>query len=137
MIKLASLALFALVCSVPVAQAAPSKAIFKGSYDGIASLETVTGQDLFYSPLRLNISKTGLITGTAFREEVLYKVTGKIGKVTVQYGRSYVGKASGTFSDGTKWTANVNAAKGLTAYNTILGKGTQGAYSGRLSLTKQ
>jgi hypothetical protein len=138
MFKLASLALFALVSSVPLAQAAaPSKAVFKGNYDGICQLETVTGESIFYSPLRFKISKTGIITGTAYndRTKVLSNVTGKINKVRVQYKVSY-GKASGKFSDGTTWTAEVTAAKAFTT-KAISGNATQGAYSGRISLTSR
>ena len=137
MFKLASFALFALVSSLPLAQAAaPSKAIFKGNYDGYCKLETVTGDSIYYSPLRFKISKVGLITGTAYNYDtkILHKVTGKINKVTVQFGRTYVGKASGKFADGTKWTADVNATKGLP-YKFVNGKGRQGAFTGGLSMT--
>lgn len=139
MFKLASFALFALVSSLPLGQAAaPSKAIFAGNYDGICQIETVTGDSIFYSPLRFKISKTGLITGTAYNDKtkILSKVTGKINKVTVQYGMSYIGKASGKLSDGTKWAGNVNAVKGI-ADKYISGKASQGAYSGSISLTNQ
>jgi hypothetical protein len=139
MFKLASLALFALVSSVPLAQAAaPSKAVFKGNYDGICELETVTGQSIFYSPLRFKISKTGVITGTAYndRTKVLGNVTGKINKVTVQYKTLYVGKASGKFADGTTWTAKVNATKGITE-KYITGNAKQGAYTGTVTLTSR
>jgi hypothetical protein len=139
MFKLASLALFALVSSLPLAQAAaPSKAIFAGNYDGYCKIETATGASIFYSPLRFKISKTGIITGTAnnYDTKVLGSVTGKINKVTVKYKKSFVGKASGKFSDGTKWTAEVNALKGTTA-KYITGNASQGAYSGSISLTNR
>ena len=139
MFKLASFALFALVSSLPLAQAAaPSKAVFKGNYDGIARLETVTGESFSYSPLRFKISKVGVITGTAYNSKsmVLSKVTGKINKVTVKYGISFVGKAFGKFSDGTKWTAEVSAQRGQTG-KTISGNARQGAYSGRIIMTNQ
>ncbi len=135
MFKLASLALFALACSVPVATAAsPSKTVFKGNYSGNAVLETVTGESIFYSPLRFKISKTGFITGTAYHDGVLSQVTGTISKVTVQYQTLYTGKAAGKFSDGTKWTAEVTALKGQSG-KYITGKGRKGSYSGSLSLT--
>jgi hypothetical protein len=137
MFKLASLALLALVCSAPLATAAsPSKTIFKGEYNGIATLETVTGDRIFYSPLRFKITKTGSIKGTAYNDatKVLSKVTGSINKVTVQYGRLYTGKAVGRFADGTKWTAEITALKGQTG-KTISGKARNGAYSGSISMT--
>ena len=137
MFKLASLALLALVCSVPLAAAAsPSKTVFKGQYNGVATLETVTGESIFYSPLRFNISKTGSITGTAYNDttKVLSKVTGTVNKVTVRYGNLYIGRAAGKFSNGTKWTAEITALKGQTG-KTISGKARQGAYSGSISMT--
>lgn len=137
MLKLTSLAVLAFLCSGPMTFAAsPSKTVFKGEYNGIATLETVTGDSIFYSPLRFKISKTGSITGTAYNDtsKVLSKVTGTINKVTVRYGSLYVGKAAGKFSNGTKWTAEITALKGQTG-KTISGKARQGAYSGSISMT--
>jgi hypothetical protein len=139
MFKLASLALFALASSLPMAHAAaPSKAIFKGNYDGVCKLEAVAGKSIVYSPLRFKISKTGLITGTASNDKskVLSQVTGKIDKVTVQNKTLYSGKASGKFSDGTSWTAQVNADKGSSA-KYISVKCKQGAYTGSARLVNR
>lgn len=137
MFKHASFALFALVSSVPLVQAAaPAKAILAGNYNGIASLETVTGDSLFYSPLRFKISKTGMITGTAYNDttKVLSKVTGSVKKVSVSYGNYYIGKAVGKFSNGTTWTAEITAMKGQSG-KTLSGKARQGAYSGSITMT--
>lgn len=139
MFKLASFALFALVSSVPLTQAAaPFNAVFAGNYDGIATLKTVTGDSLYYSPLRFKINKVGVITGTAYndRTKVLNKVTGKINKVTVQYGMIYTGKAAGKFADGTKWTAELNNVKGQSG-KIISGNARKGAFTGTISLTNK
>jgi hypothetical protein len=135
MFKLAALAL---VYLAPFATAAsPYKAVFAGNYGGAATLETVTGEELEYNPLRLKISKLGLITGTAYDEgtENLHKITGKINKVTVQYGL-FIGKASGKFADGTTWTAEVNARKG-SSIKLISGNARQGAFTGTITLTNR
>ncbi len=127
--------LFALVLTMLPAHSS-SKAIFKGNYNGIASLETATGDRLFYSPVRFKISNSGQITGTAYNDDTqsLLRVSGSIKKVNSMFGIRFIGKASGTFSDGTKWTAEIEANKGVTA-KAIRGKARQGDYSGTLSLT--
>ena len=136
MFKSLAAALFALVLTVVPALAEPSKKIFAGSYDGIAEITNKIGDSVFYSPVRFKISKQGVITGTAYRDDTdkLLTVNGSIGKVTSLFNISFTGKASGTFSDGTKWTAEVEAQKGATAKG-IRGKARKGAYSGTLSLT--
>jgi len=136
MIKLITASLFALVLSVNAAEAAPSKKIFKGNYDGIANLQNVTGDRIFYSTVRFKIDANGKITGTAYRDSTakVYKVTGSINKVKDLFGIRFLGKAAGTFSDGTKWNAEVEANKGVSA-KIIRGKARKGAYSGDLSLT--
>jgi len=136
MIKLITASLFALVVSVSSVEAAPSKKIFKGNYDGIAVLENVTGDRIFYSTVRFKIDTNGKITGTAYRDSTakVYTVKGSITKVKVLFGIRFLGKASGTFSDGAKWTAEVEANKGVSA-KIIKGKARKGAYSGDLSLT--
>ena len=50
------------------------------------------------------INKAATITGTAHNQKsgVISSVKGAIGKVTVQFGNGYTGKAIGSFSDGTK-----------------------------------
>lgn len=136
MIKLITASLFALVVSVSSVEAAPSKKIFKGNYDGIAVLENVTGDRIFYSTVRFKIDTNGKITGTAYRDSTakVYTVKGSITKVKVLFGIRFLGKASGTFSDGAKWNAEVEANKGVSA-KIIKGKARKGAYSGDLSLT--
>ena len=129
-------AILALFLMLSVAQAGNSKKIFKSNYDGIADLENVVGDSIFYSPVRFKVSKTGKITGTAFNTttQKLVKVTGSIGKVKKTYGILYVGKASGKFSDGTRWKAEVQAQKGVTG-KVIQGKVRRGQFSGSLTLT--
>ncbi len=136
MIRYLTTAILALVISVTAVRADSTKAIFRGKYDGIADLQNVVGDRQFYSPVRFNISKTGVITGTAYFSDTkkLYKVKGSIGKVTSMFGIRFIGKASGTFSDGTKWTANVEAQKGV-AGKIVQGKARKGKYSGSLTLT--
>lgn len=136
MFKLITAALFTLILSITSVHAGPSKKIFAGKYDGITSLENVKGDTIFYSPVRMKITKTGVITGTAYRDATgkVYKVKGKINKVKVLFGIRYLGKASGTFSDGTKWTAEVEANKGVSA-KIIRGKGKKGSFTGSVSLT--
>ncbi len=135
MFKFITAALFALVLTILPAHAG-SKKIFRGKFDGIASLENVVGDRIFYSPVRFSISKTGKITGTAYNDQTqqLLKVSGTIKKVKSLFGIRFIGNASGTFSDGTKWTAEVEANKGVSA-KIISGKARKGAYSGTLSLT--
>ena len=135
MFKLITASLFALVISAATVEASPSKKIFKGDYDGAALLENAVGDNIIYSPVRFKISIAGVVTGTAYNSvtEKLLKVNGTIGKVTVKSGIDYRGKISGTFSDGTKWKAEVSTLKGLP-YKTILGKATKGSYSGELAL---
>lgn len=136
MFKLITAALFTLVLSISSVHASPSKKIFAGNYDGIAKLENVTGDYIFFSPVRFKISKLGVITGTAYNDDTgkLLKVKGKINKVKSLFGIRFIGKASGTFSNGTKWTADVEAQKGQSG-KIISGKAKRGAYSGTLSLT--
>ena len=118
------------------ALAAPSKKIFAGSYDGITEIRNDTGDTIFYSPVRFKIRRDGTITGTAKNHDTgkLLKVRGSIGKVTSLFGIRFTGKAAGTFSDGTKWNAEVEAMKGVSAKG-IRGKARRGGYSGALSLT--
>lgn len=137
MFKLITAALFTLVLSISSVHAGgPSKAIFAGKYDGIAQLENVKGDSIFYSPVRFKITKKGVITGTAYHEDSdkVLKVKGKIGKVTSLFNIQFTGKASGTFSDGTKWTAEIEAQKGVSS-KIVRGKARKGVYSGPLSLT--
>lgn len=136
MFKIITSALFALVFTLAPAQAAPSKKIFAGNYNGIAELQNVTGDRIFYSPVRMKINKSGVITGTAYSGATskLLTVQGSITKVTSLFGISYIGKASGTFSDGAKWTAEVEAQKGLSAKG-IRGHVRKKGYTGSLSLT--
>lgn len=128
--------LFALVVSILPAAAASPKAIFAGKYDGITLMENVVGDRIFYSPVRFKISKSGVITGTAYNDDTakLLTVKGSIGKVTSLFGVRFIGKASGTFSDGTKWTVEIEAQKGASG-RVISGKARKGAYSGSVSLT--
>lgn len=136
MFKLITAALFALIVTVLPAHAAPSKAVFRGNYDGIASLETVTGARLFYSPVRFKIDRAGRITGTAYNTNTqkLLKVSGSIVKVKSLFGIRFLGTATGKFSDGAKWSAEVEANKGVSA-KIISGKARKGGYTGSLSLT--
>lgn len=136
MIKIFTAALFALVVAVLPAQAGPSKKIFSGNYDGIAQLENIVGDRIFYSPVRMKIGKTGKITGTAYNDDTqqVLKVTGSITKVKSLFGIRFIGKAAGKFSDGTKWSAEVEAQKGATG-KIISGKVRRKGYSGSLSLT--
>jgi hypothetical protein len=112
------------------------KKIFAGNYDGIAELENKLGDTRFYSPVRFKITKDGAITGTAksYQTGKLLTVKGSIGKVNDQFGVRFIGKASGTFSDGTTWNAEVEAMKGVSAKG-IRGKARRDGYSGTLSLT--
>ena len=136
MIKIITVALFSLVIAAIPAQAGPSKKIFAGNYDGIASLENIVGDRIFYSPVRMKISKTGKITGTAYNGDTqqILKVTGSITKVKSLFGIRFTGKASGKFSDGTKWKAEVEAQKGFSG-KIIDGSVRRDGYSGSLSLT--
>lgn len=138
MFKLITAALFSLVLSITSVHAGPSKKIFAGNYDGITELENVKGDRIFYSPVRMKITQKGVITGTAYRDATgkIYKITGKIGKVKSLFGIRFIGKATGSFSDGTKWSAEVEANKGVSA-KIISGKAKarRGAYTGSVSLT--
>jgi hypothetical protein len=136
MIKIITATLFALIVAIIPAQAGPSKRIFAGNYDGIAQLENIVGDRIFYSPVRMKISRTGRITGTAYNDDTqqILKVTGSITKVKSLFGISFIGKASGTFSDGTIWKADVEAQKNVSA-KIIRGKVRRNGYSGSLSLT--
>jgi hypothetical protein len=136
MFKLIAAALFALVISLLPAQAGPSKRIFKGSYDGYTLLEDAKGERIYYSPVRVKISKTGVITGTAYNDatDQLIKVKGTITKVKVLFGIRYLGTASGTFADGTKWKAEIEANKGISG-KIFDGKAFKGAFSGKIALT--
>ena len=135
MFKLITTSLFALAISVSSVSAATSKKIFKGNYEGYASLKNVTGVSIYYSPVRFKITGTGVITGTAYLTDTkqLVKVTGSIGKVTVTSGISYIGKATGKFADGTKWNVEIQAVKGYSA-KVITGNARKGSYSGPLQL---
>lgn len=129
-------AFFLSFLSVSTAAAAPSKGIFRGDYDGIATLENVVGDRIFYSPVRFKITKAGKISGTAFNTGTrkLLKVSGKINSVSSLFGVRFIGKASGRFSDGTIWTAEIEANRDVSG-KIISGKARKGAYSGTLSLT--
>ena len=135
MLKLITASLFALVVSVASVEAGPSKKIFQGAYDGSLLLQNSVGDSIVYSPLRFKISISGVVTGTAYNSNTqkTLAVKGAIGKVTVMSGIDYRGKVTGTFSDGTKWSAIVSTLKGLP-YKTILGKATKGSYSGQIAL---
>lgn len=121
--------------SAPVL-AAESPKIFAGNYDGITQIENKFGKSIFYSPVRFKITKDGTITGTALKtgNGKLLKVKGSIGSVSSLFGIRFLGKASGTFSDGTRWTAEVEAMKGVSAKG-IRGTARRDGYSGTLSLT--
>lgn len=139
MFQLVTTSLFALFISflsVSTAVAAPSKGIFRGDYDGITNLENVVGDRIFYSPVRFKITKAGKISGTAFntKTQKLLKVSGKINSVNSLFGVRFIGKASGRFSDGTTWTAEIEANRDVSG-KIISGKARKGAYTGTLSLT--
>ncbi|MES2661467.1 MAG: hypothetical protein V4689_22805 [Verrucomicrobiota bacterium] len=136
MFKLITAAVFALVISITSVQAGPSKRIFKGDYDGYTLMEDLKGNRIYYSPVRLKISKAGVISGTAYNDatDKLIKVSGSITKVKVLFGIRYLGTASGTFADGTKWKAEIEANKGVSG-KIFNGKATKGRYSGEIKLT--
>ncbi|RYD34517.1 MAG: hypothetical protein EOP87_09035, partial [Verrucomicrobiaceae bacterium] len=79
MFKLITAALFTLVLSVSSVHAGTSPKVFAGKYDGITSMENVTGKSIFYSPVRMKIDTKGVITGTAYRDATgkVYTVKGK------------------------------------------------------------
>ncbi len=136
MSKIIAAALLAFITCLIPAQAGTSKKIFKGNYDGYTLMEDAKGQRIYYSPVRLKISKTGSITGTAYNDvtDQLIKVKGDVTKVKVQFGIRYLGTASGTFADGTKWKAQIEANKGV-ADKIFDGKAFKGAFSGNITLT--
>lgn len=136
MFKIINVALFAIAFTLIPAQAGPSKKIFKGNYDGYTLLEDARGQRIYYSPVRLKISKTGGITGTAYNDatDQLIKVKGSVTKVKVLFGIRYLGTASGTFADGTKWKAQIEANKGVPG-KIIDGKAFKGEFRGNIALT--
>lgn len=136
MFKLITATLLTLVLSISSIQAGTSPKVFAGKYDGITSMENVTGKRIFYSPVRFKIDTKGKITGTAYRDATgkVYTVKGKIVKIKTLFGIRYLGTASGTFSDGTKWKAEVEANKGVSA-KIIRGKAVKSTYSGTVSLT--
>jgi hypothetical protein len=115
--------------------AAPSKAIFKDLYQGTCTIQTPI-DGTYYDKVIFKINKTGNITGTAHNQKsgALSSVKGTIGKVTVQFGNGYTGKAIGSFSDGTKWTASVVATKGFPDKG-INGTAKNGAATGIINLT--
>jgi hypothetical protein len=136
MFKLVTAALFALVVSITSVQAGPSKRIFKGNYDGYTLMEDLKGDRIYYSPVRLKITPAGKITGTAYNDDTdkLIRVNGKITKVKVLFGIRYIGTATGTFADGTKWKAEIEANKGVSG-KIFDGKAWKGRYSGDIELT--
>jgi hypothetical protein len=151
MIKYITSALLAITLSAAPALAQGSKTkIFKGSYnDGAGQLTNAIGDSIFYTPIKLNVSKTGKVTGTAAFDIVgdedalgndipprLVNVTGKIKKVKTVGGQLFQGKASGSFSDGTKWKGTFTALKGQSV-KSVTASATNGAYSGTFVATKQ
>ena len=92
---------------------APSRAISKDIYQGTHTIRTSI-DGTYYEKVISKINKAGTITGTAHDQKsgVISSVKGAIGKVTVQFGYGYTGKAIGTFSDGTRWSASEVANKG-------------------------
>lgn len=136
MLKLTTTTLFSLgISMIPTQAAAPSKAIFKDFYQGTCTIQTSVG-GTYYDKVIFKINKTGTIIGTAHNQKsgALSTVKGSIGKVTIQYGSSYTGKAAGSFSDGTKWTASVVATKGYPDKG-INGTAKNGAATGIINLT--
>ena len=97
----------------PAAQAAGGKAVFAGKYTGNGSIQNATGKTVYFIPIRFTVRKDGTVTGTAYRTAPakLLKVKGKISKYRSQAG-IYTGIASGRFSDGTTWKAEITAAPG-------------------------
>jgi hypothetical protein len=136
MFKIITAALFAFAISLMPAEAGKSKKIFKGNYDGYTLLQDAKGQRIYYSPVLLKISKTGSITGTAYHDatDQLIKVKGKITKVKVLFGIRYLGTASGSFADGTKWKAQIEANKGVPG-KIFDGKAFKGVFRGNIALT--
>ncbi len=137
---------FTLLAAPAMAQGSKTKA-FKGNYDGASQLQNPIGDSIFYTPIKLKVDKKGNVSGTAAKDiigdedalgndipTVLLTVTGKIKKVKTSNGGTQ-GKASGTFSDGTKWTGTFMAFKGVSA-KTFSANGTNGSFSGIVVATK-
>ena len=106
----AALAILLATCSVTIAK--PSPKVFQGAYQGIATLQNITGSYLFYTPIRIRVAKNGKITGTAYQTttQQILQVRGKIRNVSVRYKTLFSGKATGTFSDGASWKAVFSAS---------------------------
>lgn len=136
MLRILTPVLAASVLATAPVLATESRKIFAGEYDGITEMENKTGKTIFYSPVRFKITRDGTISGTALRTSTgkLLKVKGSIGSVSSLFGIRFLGKASGTFSDGTRWTAEVEAMKGVSAKG-IRGTARRDGYAGMLSLT--
>ena len=136
MLKITTTTLSIFAVSIISSQAAsPSKVIFRDVYNGTCTIQTSI-DGTYYDKVILKINKTGKITGSAHNQKSgeLSAVKGVIGKVTIQYGSGYTGKATGSFSDGTKWVASIVATKGYPDKG-INGTATNGAASGIINLT--
>lgn len=132
MFKHVTTSLLALTLSLNAAQAKPSTKIFEGSYRGSAD---VKAERILYDPVIFAIDGKGNIKGTAYRTDSkkIFKVSGRISKVSNSSDLIYKGKASGSFSDGLTWSANLTAKQG-NVRKTIKGL-TQGErFTGALSL---
>jgi hypothetical protein len=145
MLKYLALAAFALVASVAPAAAQGNIKVFKGEYDGISNIETATGEFNSYSPIRVTVSKTGKITGTALKDtfddqpDQLLQVKGKIvGKVKKGPGGfTSQARVKGTFSDGATWSGTITFVKvGLQKSGAIQGKVKWNDFSGDLIITR-
>ncbi len=143
MFKTLSLAVLALCVSFTPASAKPKPkpkpvkaALLAGSYDGISIITNTNGDDIFYSPVRLEVARNGKITGTAKRDtpEQILSVNGQITKVTTRFRYLVTGVASGTFSDGTTWRGNFTANK-LVDGKSFSGSAFFGDYRGSLNAT--
>lgn len=119
------------------AVSAQNKQIFSGIYLGNSAIENPVGARIYYGPIRFKIDKKGNIAGTAFNDNTnkLLTISGKIDKVSVQSGIYYVGKATGKFSDGAKWKADVSALKGASG-KALSGTCVKGKYRGSIQATK-
>ncbi len=117
------------------ASAGSKTKIFAGIYQGNASLESSTGDSRFYSPVRVRVSNSGKIVGTAYFSDsaTLYRVKGQIRRVKVTGSLLYQAKATGNFSDGTRWVVTFT---GSPAVDTRSASGTAklGDYRGSLLL---
>lgn len=107
---------------------------FVGVYQGGCQLSSPTGDVVLYLPLRITISKKGIVTGTANRESGDMEVPNTLLKVK---GRTKMGRGGNArfnlkFEDGVKVTGSIRkwTTFGQTSVQADVAKAKAGEYLG-------